>query len=189
MKMLYISKGIVRKDSTEQLLFVARGGQRYQLTGPAAAVWLNGRFGFANSRSNTEEQALNYLKRLELVETEDTDEAQNRYRILTRCVCCPAAFTKPERPMAAKEKEILSWLRNAGIRLTVAELVFLQEHGIAPEGKYLYSENRQTLIEAIYTKDTIADNLLEHQMETTGCRDEVVRTLMKLLNKKKILIL
>lgn len=189
MKMLYISKGIVQKDSTEQLLFVVRGGQRYQLTGPTAAVWLNGRFGFAKSRGSSEEQALKYLKRLELVETEDTDDARNRYRILTRCVCCPAAFTKPERPMTAKEKEILLWLRNAGIRLTVAELVFLQEHGIAPEGKYLYPENRQTLIEAIYTKDTIADNLLEHQMEIAGGRDEVVRALMKLLNKKKILIL
>ncbi len=91
--------------------------------------------------------------------------------------------------MPAKEKTILSWLRNAGIRLTAAELVFLQEHGIAPEEMYLYPENRQTLVEAIYTKDTIADNLLEHQMETAECRDKVIRTLMKLLNKKKILIL
>lgn len=189
MKMLYLSKGIVQKDSTEQLLFVVRGGQRHQLTGPAAAVWLNGRFGFANSRSNAEEQALKYLKRLELAETEDTDDAVSRYRILTRCVCCPAEFTKPECPMSAKEKEILTWLRNAGIRLTVAELVFLQEHEIAPKEKYLYQMNRQTLVEAIYTKDTIADSLLEHQMEAAGCRDDVVRMLMKLLHKKKILIL
>lgn len=189
MKMLYISKGIVQKDSTEQLLFVVRGGQRYQLTGSAAAMWLNGRFGFAKSRSGSEEQTLKNLRRLGLVETEDTDDARSRYQILTRCVCCPAVFTKPERPMPAKEKTILSWLRNAGIRLTVAELIFLQEHGISPEEKYLYPENRQTLVEAIYTKDTIADNLLEHQMETAECRDEVVRTLMKLLNKKKILIL
>jgi len=187
--MLYISKGIVRKDSTEQLLFVVRGEQSYQLTGPAAAVWLNGRLGFAKSRSNSEEQALKYLKRLDLVETEDTDNARSRYRILTRCVCCPAVFVKPERPMSAKEKTVLCWLRNAGIRLTVAELIFLQEHGIAPKEKYLYPENRQTLIEAIYTKDMIADNLLEHRMEAAGCRDEVVRTLVKLLGKKKILLL
>lgn len=187
--MLYISKGIVQKNSTEQLLFMARGGQHYQLTGSAAAVWLNGRLEFAKSRSSAEEQALNYLKRLDLAETEDTDDRVSRYRILTRCVCCPAVFTKPERPMPTKEKTMLTWLRNAGIRLTVAELVFLQEHGIAPEEKYLYPENRQTLIEAIYTKDTIADNLLEHQMETAERRDEVVRTLVKLLGKKKILLL
>lgn len=48
--------------------------------------------------------------------------------------------------------------------------------------------NRQKLIETIYTKDNIQDNLLEHQMEQAECRDEVVEALMQLLKKKKILI-
>ena len=91
--------------------------------------------------------------------------------------------------MYGKEKWMLQWLRNAGIRLSTAELVYLREHEILPEEKYFYQENRQVLIEKIYTKDTIADNLLEQQMENAGCRDEVVRTLMKLLAKKKILLL
>ena len=42
--MIYLSKGIVQKGSTEQLLFVLYGGQKFELTGNAAAAWLNGRF-------------------------------------------------------------------------------------------------------------------------------------------------
>ena len=41
----------------------------------------------------------------------------------------------------------------------------------------------------IYTVDTIADNLLENQMETAKCRDAVVQSLMRLLKKKLVLVL
>ena len=47
--MIYLSKGIVQKGSTEQLLFVLYGGQKFELTGNAAAAWLNGRFKFAEA--------------------------------------------------------------------------------------------------------------------------------------------
>lgn len=187
--MIYLSKGIVQKNSTEQLLFVAHCGQVFQLTGTEAALWLNGRFAFAVPHSEMEIPALKHLEQMGLAEMESEDSPQSRYRILTRCICCPAQHTKPELPIHCKEKWILQWLRNAGIRLSTAELVYLREHEIMPEEKYFYQENRQALIEEIYTKDTIADNLLEQQMENAGCRDEVVRTLMKLLAKKKILLL
>ena len=36
--MIYLSKGIVQKGSTEQLLFVLYGGQKFELTGNAAAA-------------------------------------------------------------------------------------------------------------------------------------------------------
>lgn len=45
--MKYISKGMVIRASTEDLLFVTRCGVDFQLTGEQAALWLNGRFGFA----------------------------------------------------------------------------------------------------------------------------------------------
>ena len=44
---MYISKGTVISPSTEGLLFVVRGGVKFQLTGQEAALWLNGRFQFA----------------------------------------------------------------------------------------------------------------------------------------------
>ena len=45
------------------------------------------------------------------------------------------------------------------------------------------------MTEVIYTADTIGDDLLEHQMESAECRDEVLAALLKLLVKKKILLL
>lgn len=187
--MIYLSKGIVQKNSTEQLLFVAHCGETYSLTGTEAALWLNGRFGFSASCAGPELRALEHLEQMGLAETEPEDTAVSRYRILTRCVCCPATFSQPERPMPQGEKRVLLWLRQAGIRLTVAELVFLAEHEIVPEPKLLGTENRQALVETIYMRDTIADRLLEHEMESAGCRDEVVGILLRLLKKKKILIL
>ena len=50
--MKYISKGMVIRASTEDLLFVTRCGADFQLTGEQAALWLNGRFGFAKNREN-----------------------------------------------------------------------------------------------------------------------------------------
>lgn len=67
--MIYLSKGIVQKGSTEQLLFVLYGGQKFELTGNAAAAWLNGRFKFAEALGRNEAPAA-YLQKLGLVETE-----------------------------------------------------------------------------------------------------------------------
>ena len=187
--MMYLSKGIVQKNSTEQLLFVAHCGRTFELTGIDSALWQNGRYGFSEPQGGMEDRALEHLARMGLAETEPEDSAEGRYRILCRCICCPAKFTSPERPMTKREKQVLLWLRGAGLRLTTAELVYLLEHNIQPEEGLLYQENRQALVETIYTKDTIADNLLERQMESAACRDEVVGVLMKLLKKKKILLL
>ena len=60
--MKYISKGMVIRASTEDLLFVTRCGVDFQLTGEQAALWLNGRFGFAKNRENVlEVKALRQL--------------------------------------------------------------------------------------------------------------------------------
>ena len=56
--MIYLSKGIVQKGSTEQLLFVLYGGQKFELTGNAAAAWLNGRFKFAEALGRNEPRSL-----------------------------------------------------------------------------------------------------------------------------------
>lgn len=129
------------------------------------------------------------MVRIGLAETgaENTDVA--RYRILTQCICCPAVNAKPECFLSHTEKGNISLARNAGIRLTVAEIIFLREHKIKPESRYLHAENRQTLVEVIYTKNTIADNCLEQIMECAECRDETIRILLGLLKKKKLIVL
>ena len=147
----------------------------------------HGRFNFAEALGRNETPVI-YLQRLGLAETEADNDELSRYRIASRCIFCPADTAKTS-VLRAMDKEILQWLKNAGVRLTVAELVYLIENGIKPTQDLLYTNNRQILIERIYTVDTIADNLLENQMETAKCRDAVVQSLMRLLKKKLVLVL
>ena len=111
------------------------------------------------------------------------------YRAMTQCVLVPAKTGKLRMPLNPLESQTLQWLREAGLRLTMAELVCLREHGIAPSAVLLGEENRQALTETIYTQETIFDNVLEAQMERASCREEMVRAVLGLLKKKRIVLL
>ena len=54
--MLYLSKGIAEKDSTENLIKVRRGDYTYTVSGNAAKLWLAGRFGFAACDTDSSQQ-------------------------------------------------------------------------------------------------------------------------------------
>lgn len=188
--MKYISKGMVIKNSTEDLLFVTHSGADFQLTGEQAALWLNGRYCFAKTRENVlEEKALHQLARQGLVEIAESDELVSEYRVLTRCVLVPAKAKGICAFLSIKQRELLLWLTEAGLRLTTAELVFLSERQISPAPNLLGEQNRQTLTETIYTKETIFDNILEAQMEHAAVRDDVVFALLQLVKKKRLLLL
>ena len=77
----------------------------------------------------------------------------------------------------------------AGLRLSTAELIFLMENNILPSTSLLYEDNRQALVETIYTKNNIFDNILETQMEKAQCRDKIVNVLLKLLYNRRIVVL
>lgn len=188
--MKYIAKGIVAEGSTEHILKIRRGGYEFQLTGNRARLWINGRFGVADADGTNPwyVKELLHLKRVGLAEPVG-EEPEGVYRALTQCVLVPAKTGKLRAPLNALESQTLQWLREAGLRLTMAELVFLQEHGISPISSLLGEENRQALTETIYTQDTIFDNVLEAQMEHAPCRDEVVRAVLGLLKKKRIVLL
>lgn len=187
--MIYLSKGVIQPKSSMENLWLERGGKQFQLQGAEAAVWLKGRFEFMVTDSESKEQVVMRLANKGLVEMEEEADSISRYRILTRCVCCPARQRGcMSSRLSERERQIYTWFQKAGIRLSVAELVFLQEHQIKADSGMFGIRNRQKLIETIYTKDNIQDNLLEHQMEKAECRDEVVEALMQLLKKKKILI-
>ena len=53
----------------------------------------------------------------------------------------------------------------------------------------LGQENKQALVERIYTKNTIFDNVLENQKEHAACREETVKAVLSLLKKKYIIML
>ena len=80
------------------------------------------------------------------------------------------------------------WLKKAGIRLSMAELVCLREHPERFPAVMFGEENRKELILSIYKGTGIEDNLLEHQMEQAGCRDAVVESVIGLLRKRKIVL-
>ncbi len=184
----YISIGAVTKPSTEHILYVSHCGFDYTLTGDLASMWLNGRFGFDAARNKIEENALSQLQRMGLVIiTENVLEGE--YRALTRIKLVHCKSKNPYRGLTAPERTALKWIRETGLVLSMAELVYLMEHNIAPDAKYLGQENIQTLVERIYTKDTIHDNILENQMEHATSRDQVVKLVLKLLKKKLIVLL
>lgn len=184
----YISIGAVAKPSTEHILYISHCGIDYTLTGDLAAMWLDGRFGFDAARNKIQEKTLDQLCRMGLViVTEDILEGE--YRALTRVRLVPSKAKNPYAGLSNKEKTILTWIRETGLVLTMAELVYLMEHNIAPEPKYLGQENIQRLVERIYTQNTICDNILENQMEHAACRDEIVKLVLKLLKKKCIVLL
>ena len=102
--------------------------------------------------------------------------------ICTKKRCSILSLTKDE-------KLVLTWLREAGLHLTAAELVYLIDHNVSPEDNLLGEENRQALVQRIYTEDTIFDNLLEFQMAHAPGRDQTVRTLMDLLKKGYLILI
>ena len=84
---------------------------------------------------------------------------------------------------------MLQWLRNAGLVLSMAELVYLIDRNVQMEEKLLGSGNAQALVERIYTKDTVFNNILENQMERAQARGKVVNAILSLLRKKRIVLL
>lgn len=186
--MKYISVGVVMAPSSEHILKVSHYGTEFTLTGDLARLWLDGRYGFANSETPVEYKALMQLKRMRLVITTNPYKV-GEYRALTYCVIVPTRRKGPDFRLSTEEKIMLTWLREAGLRLTIAELIFLRERKILPTLDLLGTENRQRLVERIYNIDNIFDNLLEDQMELSKLRNDTVLMILELLRNKQIVLL
>lgn len=186
--MKYISIGAIVTEGTEYRVTVCRGGHKFTLTGDQASVWLNGRKGFANAELPAEQKSLEQLLRMGLVIKSD-DYPIAEYRTLTQCTIVPADRKYPFWGISGLERTILQWLREAGLVLSMAELVYLIDRNVPMHPSFLGSNNAQKLVERIYTKDTIFDNILENQMERAPARDQTVQAVLKLLRKKRIVLL
>ena len=187
--MLYLSKGVLCKNSTTDEIRVARGNTVVTLNGLEAEIWLGGRFNMISTDDNEKCNAVRSLYNMGLAEYEDAADETAQYHILTRCICCPAKTSLIKKPLSKCEKTVMIWLDNAGLRLSTAELMYLVENEIKPTDNLFYEENAQALVETIYTKETIFDNILENQMGYAKCRNEVVCSLLLLLSKKRIVML
>lgn len=186
--MKYISIGAVSSGSTEYILKVAHGGYNFQLDGVLAKLWLNGRTQFCAVEDPIEVKGLTQLLKMGLaVQAEECDAGE--YRALTHCTLVPAECKFPFLFLSRTEKQVLIWLRRAGLMLSMAELTYLVEKDVECEDNLLGSGNAQALVERIYNKDTICDNILENQMEHARCRDEVTKAVLTLLSKRRVLLL
>lgn len=184
--MYYISKGAVRPGSTEDRMTIAHGGREYVLTGTEAVLWLNGQPEFS---CTNELWAVRHLHRMGLLEYSTSGSLDARYEMLTRCTLCLTTKARKNWLLSRDEAYILNWMRQAGIHLTLAELVCLAERGIQPEPGLIGKEHRQALVEEIYTQSAVQDNTLENQMKSAGSRDRVVDAVLHLLKRRKLILL
>lgn len=183
--MLYISKGLLREKRNHGQLTVALRGNQYDLEDEPAKLWLTG---FRETALAGTPQ-LKKLAELGLVEMIDTDGPISIYRLLSNCIICPAPLHFPRWPLRLTERLLWRWIRCAGMNLSLAELTFLLEEDIRFAPELLGEENRQALVEMIYTTETIADRLLEAHMEDAFGRDAVVEALLGLLRKQYIMLI
>lgn len=186
--MKYISIGAVMVEGTEHILDVCRGSYSYHLTGELAAVWLNGRFGFTAVKKPTEEQTLRLLLKMGLAIQAD-GSCFEEYRTLTQCTLVPSDRKHPYWGLTRIERTVLQWLREASLVLSMAELTYLIDREVPLQTEFLGDANTQNLVEQIYTRDTISDNILEHQMERSHVREQVTKTVLCLLRKKRLVLL
>jgi hypothetical protein len=187
--MIYLSKGILPWNSSEAGVSVSHCGLLHKLTGVQAELWLAGQRQPGQTRNAEQDAALKGLAELGIAVADDGSEEPSLFRLLTNCAICPALVKRRLIPLRRVERSLWRWIRDAGLRLTMAELTLLTERDIKPIPALLGEENRQKLTEAIYTRETIFDGILETLMGKSPARDEVVQAVLNLLRRQKIFLL
>ena len=185
--MLYLSKGLPRRCFGGALT-VLHCGVEFELTGEKAQVWVKGRCGCQETFSKDQFTALREITEQGLAETSLETGHESFYRLLTNCIICPARSWGLTVSWSPLERIVWEWLTKAGLRLTMAELVYLVEKDIRPSANLVGQANRQALTETIYTKETILDGILESRMEQSPARDKTVKAVLSLLGKKKVIL-
>jgi len=186
--MIYLSKGILLPCSTKNKTIIIHCGKYFELTDAAAKLWLEGQYQI-NRLQTGQEKALQTLLGNGLAETADEADEKAVYRILTNCVVC----SKPRRDLlsglSGTEKILMTWISSAGIKLTVAELVYLTEQKIVPTVDLLGETGIRQLIWTLYANQPAIDCILETLMETSPACDETINGILSLLRKKKLVII
>ena len=186
--MRYISVGTVMAGSTEVILHVNHYGQEFALSSIDASLWLNGKVEPWEVNDPLELRQIRKLQRIGLViqidETED-----GLYWALTKCMIVPIDNRPNSFIMNRMQRYILKWITEAGLRLTIAELIYLSEHRIVATEDLLGLQNRQALTTRIYNQIRIQEQVLEVEMSYAINRDEVVSAVLSLLKKKQIVLI
>jgi len=153
-----------------------------------AKLWLAGRFGLAKSEFSSELGELKNLETMGLVETDDDCGDAVPFRLLNNCVICRANKNVFSLFLTKHERGVWEWICNTGYKLTISELVFLADRGIKPSSSYYGKANWQTLVNAIYTPETIFDGILIARMEKSPRRNDIVAAVFGLIHKKLLIL-
>ena len=183
--MLYLSKGLLI-NQCRGAITINRCGRIHELQNEQARDWLAWHTGV----QYLGKARLAALEKVGLVESQPGKEFTSEvFRILVNCVIAPRQRKLPYWGLEPDERRLLRWIREAGLRLTAAELVKLAEAGIEPKAQYLGAENRQRVVELIYTKENIFDGALEAAMELSPALPGAVSILLSLLKKRRIILI
>ena len=185
--MYYISKGVAYKESGINNVHISRCGGNYILRKNQAQLWLAGRFSVANSKNEEQQSELLELESMGLVEVTEPDDSAS-YQLLTNCVICKVNPVVSRFPLSKNEKLIWVWIKNAGFKLNISELIYLNEQNIMPGPDFFGKDNWHTLIHAIYTQETIFDRILDAKMAESSARNRTVSAVLGLLRKKRIIL-
>lgn len=186
--MLYISKGAIFKPCGINSIQVSRCGREYTLSNPQSRLWLAGRFGIASADQLQQTQTLHTLYDLGLVELSEDGGNVIWYRLLINCVICRAIPTIRYSLLNRNERRVFKWIAGAGGKLATSELVYLMEKDIPPKPSYLGKNNWHTLVNTIYTTETVFGGILDAKMENSAARQTTVTAILGLLRKKRILL-
>lgn len=183
--MLYLSKGMLQ-ESLRGTVTVNRYGRLFKLRGTQAQDWFKGH----TAPQYLGRVRLQELERQGLVEVQPgKDFIPEMFSALYNCILAPRNRACAYWGLSAKQRRLLRWIREAGLRLTAAELVRITELGLDPMPGYLGPDNRQRLVEAIYNTENILDGALESQMAQSPALAETIGALLGLIKKRRVILL
>ncbi len=187
--MIYISKGMELKGSTDTLVKIHSFRGRYELNGKEAMLWKRGSQGFAVVYTIEEEQTLFELEKEGLVEVAESQDMRTRYFLLMRCILYIPKKRRMGLPMNAYDKRIFYWLKKAGYRLNIGELIYLTEYKVQPNKLLLGKEQGGRLYQTIHIKRLEFGRDFELRTSIARCREEVVESVMRLVQRRKIYLI
>jgi len=178
--MYMLSKGLLKTILEDGSIEVEHCGKTHILRKRDSDMWLAARY-----KAIQMEASVDNLHNLGLVETTSTKTAiLARYWLFSRCVIVLHDCEK-DKPLSENALHAWRWLKKSPLHLTMAEFVRIMELKIQPE-KYTHPSRRQNLVEMIYKRENIGDNILEHEMSRSPHIAKSVAAIEELLAKKYI---
>lgn len=185
--MMYLSRGGSVRQKYSGQARVSRCGRSYVLGPVLGDIWERGRLK-PQPVSVGQERAVRRLAEAGLVAITEEEDGLGAYRLVSSCVVCPSYKVHLGLPLHGRGRRLWDWITQAGLRLTVGELIRLEELEVEPTADLLGEEGRQALTETIYTRTTIFDGILETLMEHSTARDTTVATILQLLRCHRLLL-